>query len=123
MHSIRWYSFGYLAITFQLIEFDVWWGVFAFVGEDEKDKKRRLKAEEAMKKWEDLKESGDNQKSMCESIFAVQLFWIETDEISRRWILIAGEPKSVRTPLEKWELSLHACTSFSQLYVHLALLG
>lgn len=33
------------------------------------------------------------------------------------------EPKAVRTPLEKWELSLHACTSLSQLYVHLALLG
>ena len=37
--------------------------------------------------------------------------------------MFAGEPKVVRTPLEKWELSLHACTSFSQLYVHLALLG
>lgn len=33
------------------------------------------------------------------------------------------EPKTVKTPLERWELSLHSCTSFSQLYVHLALLG
>jgi len=65
------------------------------LGEDEKDKRRRLKAEEALKKWEDLKETGDNLKS---------------------------EPKVVRTPLEKWELSLQSCTSFSQLYVHLALL-
>ena len=36
---------------------------------------------------------------------------------------ILAEPKAVRTPLEKWELSLHSCTSLSQLYVHLALLG
>ena len=38
-------------------------------------------------------------------------------------LVFAGEPKVVRTPLEKWELSLQSCTSFSQLYVHLALLG
>ncbi|XP_046463980.1 bromodomain adjacent to zinc finger domain protein 1A-like isoform X2 [Daphnia pulex] len=67
------------------------------LGEDEKERKKRLKAEEAMKKWEDHKEPDH-----------------KTDAKT--------EPKTVRTPLEKWELSLHACTSLSQLYVHLALL-
>lgn len=66
-----------------------------FIGEDEREKKKRIKAEEAVKKWEDHKEATDQAKA---------------------------EPKSVRTPLEKWELSLHSCTSLSQLYVHLALL-
>ena len=39
------------------------------------------------------------------------------------FITFLAEQKTVRTPLEKWELSLYACTSLSQLYVHLALLG
>ena len=75
-----------------------------------------MKAEEALKKWED---GADSSKGI---IFRVYL----TFRTTRNLILCSFdlvEPKVVKTPLEKWELSLHACTNFSQLYVHLALLG
>jgi len=48
--------------------------MFFFTGEDEKEKKKRLKAEEALKKWEDSKETVESGKGKIEvlpSIFSI----------------------------------------------------
>lgn len=64
-------------------------------GEDEKERKKRLKEEEKRKK--------DAEDSM------------ETDGIN-------VVPKEILTPLQEWENSLMSSTSYAQLFVHLTTL-
>merc|ERR1712126_160810 len=68
------------------------------LGEDEKERKKRLKKEEDRKKKQKEAEEEDE----------------EADE--------DNEKAQDNTPLKKWEMSLMKCTNLSQLFVHLTTL-
>ena len=70
------------------------------LGEDEKERKKRLKKEEEQKKKrQDAEETEEN----------------EVEEEKK-------DEKPCLTPLKRWESSLMACTTISQLFVHLTTL-
>ena len=73
------------------------------LGEDEKEKKKRLKEEE---KREKLKKEAEAKTEAGE----------DNPEV------VVTDVKDVLTPLEEWETSLMSSTSYAQLFVHMTTL-
>ena len=84
------------------LNFIIWYDsyLFIFLGEDEKEIKKRLKEEEKRKKQAE-KEGEENS------------------EVA----VITEEAKEIKlTPLQEWENSLMSSTSYAQLFVHMTTL-
>ena len=69
-----------------------------FLGEDEKEKKKRLREEEKLKK--EAEENAANPD----------------------YVAPTEPPKEILTPLQEWEVSLMSSTSYAQLFIHLTTL-
>ena len=75
--------------------------LISFLGEDEKEIKKRLKEEEKRKKQAEK----------------------EGEENSEVAVITDAEAKEIKlTPLQEWENSLMSSTSYAQLFVHMTTL-